>query len=98
VGKLAAGAWTSYRGLMELGEIAAEQVYSLYVEKAGTLWVAAKGGAAAFNGASWKLYNKNNTTAIQSRFVYAVMTDKDGDIWFGTQKGVSEMVPVKDDE
>lgn len=97
--KLAGAAWTSYKGLGDLGEIASEQVYNIFIEKpTGVTWISAKGGSARFNGTSWKLYNKNNTTGIQTRYVYAAMVDKDGGAWFATQKGVSEMVPVLKEE
>lgn len=98
VAKFMAGTWTSYKGAVDLGEIAAEQVYSLTVEKTGSLWVASKGGAANYDGSSWKLFNKNNTNAIQSRFVYSVMVGKEQDVWFGTQKGVVVREIVKEEE
>jgi ligand-binding sensor domain-containing protein len=96
--RLAGTAWTSFKGLAELGEIASEQVYSIFIQRPGTAWISAKGGAARYDGTSWKLYNKNNTTGIQTRYVYAVTVDKDGSAWFATQKGVSEMAPVPKDE
>ena len=97
VAKLAAGAWTSYKGSLDMGDLASEQIYGMYVEKSGNLWVAGLGGAAGYDGSGWSLYNKNNTSAIQTRIVYSVMVGKDGDIWFGTQRGQVEMVPVKED-
>jgi hypothetical protein len=96
--RLSVNVWTSFKGLIDLGELASEQVYSLTMEKSGTLWVAAKGGAARYDGTSWTLFNKNNTSGIQTRFVYSVMAGKDGDVWFGTQKGVVAMLPVPKDE
>jgi ligand-binding sensor domain-containing protein len=93
-GRLAGSAWTSYRGLAQLGEMASEQVYNVFIEKTGGVWVAAKGGSARYDGSSWRLYNRNNTTGIQTRFVYAIGVDKDAGVWFGTQKGVTAMLPV----
>ena len=51
--------------------------------------------AGRYDGTSWRLFNKNNTTGIQSRFVYAVAVDKDGGVWFATEKGVSAMLPAQ---
>lgn len=100
LGRLSGNVWTSFKQEPSLGEIAAEPVYRLACESkaaGGSLWMAAKGGAARFNGVNWTQFNKNNTTGIQTRFVYSVMPGQNGEVWFGTQKGVSQMVPLPEE-
>lgn len=100
LGRLSGNVWTSFKQESALGEIAAEPVYGLACESkaaGGTLWMAAKGGGARFNGVNWTTYNRNNTTGIQTRFVYSVMPGQNGEVWFGTQKGVSQMVPLPEE-
>lgn len=100
LGRLSGTVWTSFRGEKALQDMASELVYRLATESksaGGSLWMAAKGGAARYNGVNWTVYNKNNTTGIQTRFVYSVMPGQNGEVWFGTQKGVSQMVPLPEE-
>lgn len=100
LGRLAGTVWTSFREDKGLGDLAAEVVYRLSCESkaaGGNLWLAGKGGAARYNGVNWTPYNRNNTTGIQTRFVYHALPGLNGEVWFGTQKGVSQMVPVVED-
>lgn len=92
--------WTSFREDKGLGELAAEPVYRLACESkaaGGSLWLAGKGGAARYNGVQWTHYNRNNTTGIQTRYVYHAQPGRNGEVWFGTQKGVSQMVPLPEE-
>jgi ligand-binding sensor domain-containing protein len=94
------GAWKSFKDDKGLLELAPEQVYRLSCENqasGGAVWIAAKGGAARFDGTGWTHYNRNNTTGIQTRFVYVAVPGASGEIWFGTQKGVSQMVPLPEE-
>jgi ligand-binding sensor domain-containing protein len=77
-----------------MGELANEQVYSISTEPSGILWAASKGGAGRFDGKNWLIFSRNTTTGIRTRWIYSVLATVDGEIWFGTQKGVSRRIPV----
>jgi hypothetical protein len=98
--RLAGTVWTSFREDKGLGDLGKEVVYRLACEgkaAGGNLWLAGKGGAARYNGVNWTHFNRDNTTGIQTRFVYHALPGQNGEVWFGTQKGVSQMVPVAED-
>ncbi|WDT76719.1 MAG: hypothetical protein MPW16_05775 [Candidatus Manganitrophus sp.] len=64
-------------------------VFSMAIDRDGNKWFGTWGGGAArFDGATWKNYTTDD--GLAGNIVYAITVDPaDGAIWFGTNHGVS---------
>ncbi len=68
-----------------------DNVYSVYIEKKGTRWFGTDLGAESHYGdntlENWVVYTK--VEGLVNDFVQAIGADHKGNIWFGTQGGIS---------
>jgi ligand-binding sensor domain-containing protein/signal transduction histidine kinase len=48
------------------------------------LWIGASGGLVRFDGASFVLFDRDNTPAIRENSVFSLTTGRDGSLWAGT--------------
>lgn len=68
-----------------------DNVYSVYIEKNGTKWFGTDMGAASHFGnntlENWVVYTKEE--GLVNDFVQAIGADPKGNLWFGTQGGIS---------
>ena len=92
------GKWTNFQGDSRLQELAKEVTYSLSLSPTGDVWACIRGGSARCHNGNWDLFTKNTTPALLTRYNYSVMAGAEGEIWFGTEKGVSIMYPPARDE
>lgn len=53
----------------------------------GFLWIGTENGLARFDGVSFTVFNKQNTTAFKSNTAYSFYIDKKGILWVGTYGG-----------
>lgn len=66
-------------------------VNDLFRDSEGFLWIATFNGLNRFDGTSFKVFyaNLHDSTAIGANYILHICEDKDGNIWCGTNKGVS---------
>jgi signal transduction histidine kinase/streptogramin lyase len=66
-------------------------VNDLFRDSEGFLWVATFNGLDRFDGTGFKVFyaNPQDSTAIADNYILHICEDKDGDIWCGSNKGVS---------
>lgn len=53
----------------------------------GYLWLATLEGAVRFDGVRFTVFDSNNTTEIRIGLIRAMLEDRDGNLWFGTDGG-----------
>src|SRR5262245_46714586 len=53
----------------------------------GYLWVGTYEGLARFDGADFMVFNNVNTPEIKSNFIAALLVDRRGNLWIGTNGG-----------
>ncbi len=64
------------------------QIFALFEDKAGQLWVGTQNGLACWNGQSWKL--QTVTDGLPENTVRAITGDAAGNLWTGTEsKGLA---------
>ena len=72
-------------------EIPSDKVFSVFVASDGTQWFGTDAGVARHVGGktmeNWTVFNTGN--GLSDNFVQCIAPDKEGNIWFGTRKGVS---------
>jgi signal transduction histidine kinase/ligand-binding sensor domain-containing protein len=51
------------------------------------LWIGTTGGLVRFNGASFVIFDRDNTPAIQENSIFCLATTLDGSLWAGTEGG-----------
>ncbi len=66
-------------------EIANQQVSAIFQDNRGWIWVGTKGGAASFDGKSWRTWTKFD--GLSGNAVQAIAQDSAGRIWLGTDRG-----------
>lgn len=92
------GQWRSYGRDSGLGELAEEMGYSLSPAPSNGVWACLRGGAARFDGGTWTVFSRDNTSGLKTKYVYDVLEEADGRLWFATQKGVAVRIPVAEEE
>ncbi len=72
-------------------EIPSDKVFSVFVASDGTQWFGTDAGVARHVGGktmeNWTVFTVGN--GLADNFVQCIAPDKEGNIWFGTRKGVS---------
>ena len=62
-------------------------VYQILQDKNGFMWVGTKDGLNRYDGLSFRVYKKENST-LGKNFITALYEDHKGNIWVGTDGGV----------
>ncbi|MDB9782538.1 ATP-binding protein [Winogradskyella sp.] len=78
----------------EVNSISSNGIYDIEWNNEGILWVATYGGGLNYyNSGKLPFHNIrhkiNNKNSIITNFTRAIAKDKNGNIWFGTKKGIS---------
>ncbi len=69
-----------------------DYINDVFVDKNDNLWVAVNGqGVTFYNGDDWITYNTSNS-GILNNYVNCIEQDANGDMWFGTNDGISFLV------
>ncbi len=66
-------------------EVGYAQIWALYQDRQGTLWVGMQNGLARWNLAGWKVYRSRD--GLSANAVQAIVEDAEGDLWIGTAGG-----------
>jgi two-component sensor histidine kinase/ligand-binding sensor domain-containing protein len=59
------------------------------IDKHGKFWISTDRGIACWNGSSFETYNVDN--GLLSDVVYSILSDNNGFIWVGTNKGLNKL-------
>ncbi len=79
-------AWQTDSGLPQ------NTVHSITQTRDGYVWVATEEGLARFDGLSFRIFDRQNTPALRSNDVRALLvTGKAGDLWVCTAAGVARL-------
>lgn len=76
--------WTTYNttdGLAQNFVLATTQ------DSLGNLWFATANGVSKFTGSVWTTYTSSNGLIANGDEVQSAMTDRDGNVWFGSKPG-----------
>ncbi len=73
--------WTTDDGLPQ------NTVHSILQTRDGYLWLATLDGLVRFDGVRFHIFNKQNTTGIESNRFTQLVTDATGDLWIGLENG-----------
>jgi signal transduction histidine kinase/ligand-binding sensor domain-containing protein len=74
-------AWTSDNGLPQ------NSVYSILQTRDGYIWFTTLDGLVRYDGASFKVFNKANTSGFLSNRCTRLFQDSKGDLWICTEDG-----------
>jgi signal transduction histidine kinase/ligand-binding sensor domain-containing protein len=72
--------WTTDSGLPQ------NTVHSILQTPDGYLWFATLDGLIRFDGVKFTIFNKNNSTGIESNRFTQLLIDSQGDLWIGTEE------------
>lgn len=85
--------WTHYSVKDGLGQ---DDVSALVCDAKGRIWAGHRSaGVSVFNGQAWKSYDAAHGPLGNRVFALAV-SPKDGDVWIGTDAGLTRYSPAKD--
>ncbi len=73
--------WQTQDGLPEQTVQAFAQTSDHY------LWIGTTGGLLRFDGARFRLFDRNNTPQLSENSVFALLVSRDGSLWIGTEGG-----------
>lgn len=73
--------WQAMEGLPE------QTVQSFAQTPDGSLWVGTTGGLVRFDGATFTLFDRQNTPALHENSIFCLMVARDGALWIGTEGG-----------
>lgn len=65
--------------------LAANNVFHIYEDKAGTIWFGTGGGISSYNGKSFRNYTTKD--GLPSNDITTIMEDTTGKLWIGTRGG-----------
>ena len=73
-------------------------IFSITQDRKGNMWFATYDGVNKYDGYDFTVYHHNpaDSTTIASDILHTVLTDEDGRIWIGTDKGLSLYNEAKD--
>jgi len=73
--------WTSADGLPQNSITAIAQTHD------GYLWLGTEEGLARFDGVSFTVFDRTNTSEIKNNIILGLYADKEGSLWIGTYGG-----------
>lgn len=62
-------------------------VYAIAQTPDGYLWLGSEGGLSRFDGERFTVFNTENTAALHSNVISALLVDRAGNLWVGTDGG-----------
>ncbi len=74
-------AWTTSSGLPQ------NTITAIAQTQDGYLWMGSFGGLARFDGARFVVFDKSTTPALRNSGVHALLADRSGGLWVGTNGG-----------
>jgi diguanylate cyclase (GGDEF)-like protein len=74
-------AWNTREGLPQ------SSVESIAQTKDGYIWLGTQEGLARFDGVRFVVFDKSNTPALRHNRVKALLADREGSLWIGTEGG-----------
>ncbi len=74
--------WSTENGLPQ------SSVHQILQSNDGYIWIATEGGAARFDGATFKVFNHETDTAFTSDDICCFAQDTHGALWIGTSDGL----------
>lgn len=83
LGQLSRRAWQTETGLPQ------NTVHSVAQTVDGYIWVATEEGVARFDGASFRVFDRQNTPELRSNDVRALLATREGHLWACTAAGVA---------
>jgi ligand-binding sensor domain-containing protein/signal transduction histidine kinase len=85
LGQLSRRAWQTETGLPQ------NTVHSVAQTPDGYIWVATEEGLARFDGAGFRVFDKQNTPELRSNDVRALLATRGGELWACTGAGVARL-------
>jgi ligand-binding sensor domain-containing protein/signal transduction histidine kinase len=73
--------WQAVDGLPE------QTVQAFAQTSGGYLWIGTTGGLLRFDGAQFKLFDRQNTPALHENSIFCLMVSRDDALWIGTEGG-----------
>lgn len=70
-------------------------VNTILQDQMGFMWFGTKDGLNRFDGTSFRVFNKENST-LKNNYVTKIFEDKEGNIWVGTDRGLFIYNPILD--
>lgn len=74
--------WSTENGLPQ------NSIHQIFQTHDGYIWVATEGGIARFDGASFRVFNQENTPAFTTDDICCLAQDVHGKFWIGTADGL----------
>ncbi len=74
--------WSTENGLPQ------SSVHQIFQSHDGYIWIATEGGAARFDGATFKVFNHETSAAFTSDDICCFAQDTHGSLWIGTSDGL----------
>ena len=65
-----------------------DMIIGLTQDSTGFIWIATYKGISRFDGVNFTNYNHSTNSVIESVTIQAIVADFDGNLWFGSQRGV----------
>lgn len=67
-------------------------IVSIFEDSKENIWVGlGSNGLGKYDGDNWSFYNKES--GLPSNRIFSIIEDKDGNIWFGSFKGIIKYTP-----
>ncbi len=72
-------------------------IKSLYAAPNGIIWIGTNGGGLnAFNTLEDKFYQFSTNDGLANNVIYAILPDKNGNLWLSSNKGITKFTPNSD--
>jgi len=73
--------WQAERGLTQ------NSVLVIHQTRDGYIWLGTLNGLVRFDGSRFKVFNKDNTDQLKDNGIRALLEDRQGNLWIGTEAG-----------
>lgn len=76
--------------------ISQSHITGIVQDKFGYIWLSTQDGLNRFNGYEFDVYKNqlNDSSSIPNNYLHSLHTDRQGNIWFGTNRGIGQMNPL----